>query len=150
MTTQEPMKQSVSDQRKIYYQKNREQILARQKRYNETHRDVRAEYFKQYYNENKQKINQRCMERSFINYWKDVQESRARAVQYYRNNIDHNTIVRRAYQEENREYINELAREHNKKYRRRSKLRKNGAIDLDLPIGESLVIVKLNPIVVFD
>ena len=150
MTTQEPIQLDKSEKRKIYYQKNREHILARQREYNINTKEARSEYFKCYYKQNKEKINQRCMERSKINYWKDVHESRLKALQYFKENYNRLTAVRRIYQEENRAWLTEIAREHNKKYRLRTNLKKNGAVDIDNPIGESLVVVKLNPIVVFD
>jgi len=110
-------RQIMRNQRKEYYQKNRDQVLARQKEYTQTHSDAISEQKKAYYQKNADEIkanvhNYRKNNAENIKHHKrayrqaNLDKIREKGKQYSQQNKEQMLQNHRRWRENNREYFN--------------------------------------------
>lgn len=92
--------------RREYYQDNRDEILEKQREYNQQNKEIKTEYRKRYYQENREEHLQKCAEYRRLN----KEAIARRGSDWYRRNRERHAARSRQWKEANKERLRELKR----------------------------------------
>ena len=99
-----------------YYQKNKSEILAKEKKYRDTNGKDRSKYYKDYQEKHKEQLKEKARKW----YKRNREKIKARNLEYYKKHEQACRVRRKIWREKNKEKIKKYNREYNKNYRQKS------------------------------
>lgn len=98
--------------RKKYYEKHKEEIIAKQKARNDARREDVAAYRKEYYEKNKESLLEKQRVRNKLNYEEKKDEYAARSKKWAKENPERMSILAKSSREKNRQRYLDYRKEH--------------------------------------